>query len=127
MDEVVDAALAHELLVQPRVERDCHTVGGRDRPALLAAALDEHFLGTQVVTRGAEAAATQLLELACLERRPYRDQLGAKLWPEQAEVGLHSELARLDRTEDDLLHAELLEDLIQMSLRERSPFHNQST
>ena len=125
MDEVVHAAFALELVVEPRVESHRHTVGSRDRPALLAMPLDEHFLRAQVVIRRAEAATRELLELAGLERLAHRHQLGAELRPEQTKVGLHAELARLDRSEHDLLHPKLLDQLLRVALRERRTFHDE--
>ena len=84
VDEVVDPALAPELVVQPRVERDRHAVGGRDRPAFLATPLDQHLLRAQVVPRRSEAAAGKLLELSGFECLAHRDQLSAELRAEQA-------------------------------------------
>ena len=56
-DQLVDAPLAVELLVDVRVERDRDAVLGRDRPAFLPGALDEHLVRPELVPRGAEAPA----------------------------------------------------------------------
>ena len=90
----------------------------RDRPALLADPLDEHLVRGEVVAGRAEAPV-RLLELARLERRAHRAELLAELRPEHGQVRLHAELGRLDVAELDLLHAQLLADLVHMPLRER--------
>src|SRR5581483_5800578 len=102
-DEVVHAALELELVVERDVERDRHALGGRDRPALAAAALDEHLVRLELVAGGAEAAAVELLEPAGLERLLHRPQLLAEARAEDREVRLHAQLG-VDAVERDLLH-----------------------
>ncbi len=90
-----------------------------DRPAVLALPLDEHLVAREVVTGDADAAVGELLEVAGLERRAHGTELLAELRPEQREVRLHAELARLDVPERDLADAELVRDLAGMALGER--------
>ncbi len=79
------------------VERDRDAVARRDRPALLAATLDEHLVGLELVAEDAEAPAVELLELARRERGAHGAELLAELRPERRQVRLHVELDRLDR------------------------------
>ena len=60
-----------ELVVEREIERDGDAVRRRDRPALLAVALDEHLVRAELVAGDAEPAAGELLELARLERGPH--------------------------------------------------------
>ena len=119
MDEVVDATRADELVVELEVERDGEAVRGRDRPAVLAVALDEHLVAREVVAGDADAAVRELLEVARLERGAHRAQLLPELRPEQRQVRLHAQLARLDVPEGDVAHAELVRDLVRVALRAR--------
>ena len=119
VDEVVDATRADELVVEMEVERNGDAVRGRDRPAVLAVALDEHLLAREVVAGDANAAVLELLEVARLERGPHRAQLLPELRAEQRKVRLDTELARLDVPEGDLAHAELVRDLVRVALRAR--------
>ena len=105
MDQVVDAALELELRVEGRVERDRDSLVRRDRPALLAGALDEHLVGAEVVAEDAEAAALELLELARRESGADGAELLAELGAEHGKMRLHVQLGRLDVAELDLLHA----------------------
>ena len=106
-DQVVDAALELELGVERRVERDRDAVRRRDRPALAAAALDEHLVRLELVAGGAEAAAAELLELARLQRLLHGAQLLAEPRPEHRQVRLHAQLG-VDAVERDVLHAHLV-------------------
>ena len=92
---------------------------GGDRPALLAGALDEHLVGGELVAEDAEAAALELLELARGERGPHRAELLAELRAEHRQMRLHVQLRRLDVAELDLLHAQLLAQLVGVARRER--------
>ena len=111
VDQLVDAALERQLVVDRGVERDGDAVVAGDRPALLAGPLDEHLVRAELVPGGAEAAAAELLELARLERGPHRAELLAELRPEHGQVRLDAQL-RVDVPELDLLHAQLLGDLV---------------
>ena len=59
----------------------------------------------------AEATTFELLEVAGLEGRADRPQLLAELRPQHRQIRLHPQLARVDRAELDVLHAQLLRDL----------------
>ena len=113
--EVEDAALELELGVERRVERDRDAVLGRDRPALAADPLDEHLVRLELVagrrgsgrrraprTRPPASAARTLAELL------------AELRAEHGQVRLHAQLGRLDVAELDLLHAQLVGDLVRV-------------
>ena len=101
MDEVVRVALEEQLVVEREVERDRDTVARRDRPALLAAALDEHLVGLELVAEDTEAPAVELLELAGRERGTNGAELLAELRPERGQVRLHVELDGFDVAELD--------------------------
>ena len=124
MDQVEHALLHEELGVERRVERDRDPVRVRDRPALLADPLDEHLVTGQVATGDAKAAV-HLLEVTRLERRAHRAELPSELGPEQGKVRLHAQLGRLDVTELDLLHAQLLADLVRVRLGERGALYHE--
>ena len=112
MDQLVDASLEHERLVDRGLERDRDAgVGSGDGPTVLAGPLDEHLVGAELVPGGAEAPVAELLELARLKRRAHRAELLAELRPEDGQVRLHAQL-RVDVPELDLLHPQLLGDLV---------------
>ena len=79
--------------------------------------LDEDLVGVKLVLADTEAAAVELLELAAPERFAHVAQRRAELRAEQRQIRLHVELARLDIAELDLLHAQLLGDLVHVRLR----------
>src|SRR5207237_5997037 len=66
-NQVVDAPLPHELVVERRVERDGDAVHRGDRRSVSARALDEHLVRLELVTGRAEAPAAEILEVASLE------------------------------------------------------------
>ena len=66
VDEVVDAAGAHEVVVEVEVERDREAVRRGDRPAVLALPLDEHLVARELVAGHADPA----LGRAPRSRRP---------------------------------------------------------
>ena len=121
MDEVVRVAFEEQLVVEREVERDRDAVAGRDRPALLAAALDEHLVRLELVAEDAEAPTLELLELAGRERGANGAELLAELRPERRQVRLDVELDRLDLAELDLLDAELVGDLLEVRRSIRAP------
>ena len=108
--------LEQQLVVERRVERDGDAVLGRDRPAVAADPLDEHLVRLEHVAVDLEAAAAELLELPALQRLAHLAQLRAELRPEHGQVRLHAQLRRLDVAELDLLHAQLLGDLVGVAL-----------
>src|SRR4029453_15544414 len=108
VDQVVDPPAAHEVFVEVEVERDRDTVGRRHGPAVLAIALDEHFVARELVTRNANAPARELVEPPRFERRPNSTELPPELRAEYGEVRLDAELARLDLREQDLPDAKLV-------------------
>ena len=69
-DQVVDARLEAELVVERRVERDRDAAVGRDRPALAADALDEDLVRLEHVAVDLEAAAVELRETRPRRARP---------------------------------------------------------
>ena len=85
----------------------------------LPSPLDEHLVAREFVTRDADAAVVQLLEVAGLERRAHCTELPAELRPEQRQIRLHAKLARLDVPEGDLANAKLVGDLAGVALGER--------
>src|SRR5207249_12084743 len=85
-----------------------------DRPAFLAAALDDHLVRAELVPVDAEAAAVELLEAPGLERGANGGELLAELRAEDRQVRLHAQLARVDGAELDVLDAQLLCDLAGM-------------
>src|SRR5207245_5423248 len=66
-------------LVERDVERDGDAVARRDRPALLAVALDDDLVRGQVVTRRPKASPRELLECSSLERLANRDRKSTRL------------------------------------------------
>ena len=93
------------------VERDGDARVAGDGPAVLAGPLDEHLVRLELVAGGAKAAALELLERARLQRGAHRAELLAELRPEHRQVRLDAQLG-IDRAELDLLHAQLLGDLV---------------
>ena len=67
VDEVEEARLQQELVVERGVERDGDAVLAGDGPALAADPLDEHLVRLEHVAVDLEAAAVELLELAALQ------------------------------------------------------------
>ncbi len=125
MDQVVDTTAAHELVVEVQVESDRDAVGGSNRPALLAVALDQHLLRGELVSGNAERAVRELLEVAGLERRPDCPELPPELRPEQRQVRLDAQLARVDLAERNLANTELVGDLVRMGRRTCGALHDQ--
>src|SRR5207249_5717173 len=82
-----------------------------DRPAFLAAALDDHLVRAELVPVDAEAAAVELFEASGLERGTNGGEFLAELRAEDRQVRLHAQLARVDGAELDVLDAQLLCDL----------------
>ena len=121
VDELVRLALEQELVVEPEVERDRDAVARGDRPALAAAALYEHLVRVELMSRDLEAAVGQLLEVARRERLAHGAELLAELRAELRQVRLHPELDRLDGPELDLLHPQLVGDLVDMAVEARRP------
>ncbi len=74
--------------------------GAGDRPAVAAAALDDHLVRLEVVAGGAEPAAAELLELARLERLLHGAEVLPELRPEHRQVRLHAQLG-VDLVERD--------------------------
>ena len=66
VDQVVDAALEAELVVELGVEGDGDAVGGGHRPALLLGALDEHVVGARGSCPATRKPPSERLELAGL-------------------------------------------------------------
>ena len=119
VNQVVDTPLELELGVERRVERHGDALLRGDGPALLAGALDEDLVRTEVVAEDAEAAALELLELARRESGAHGAELLAELRAERRQVRLHVQLGRLDRAELDLLDAQLLTHSSAWASRER--------
>ena len=89
-------------------------------PSLPSPALDEDLLCRQLVAGGAEAAARELLEVAGLERAPHVAELRAELRPQDGEVRLDVQLARVDRSEARRrCTRSSLGDLVRVRLRAR--------
>src|SRR5947199_364524 len=84
------------------------------RPA--ADPLDEHLVRFEDVTVDLEAPAVELLEVAARESLSHFAQRGAETRAEGREVRLHLQLGRLDLPELDVLDAQLVGDLISVSL-----------
>ena len=112
-DQVVEARLEPQLVVERRVERDGHPVLGGDRPAFEADTLDEHLVRLEHVAVDPEAAAVELLEAALgergahLARAPRRASARARGrfgFTRSSDAGDVAELDRLD--------AQLLGDLV---------------
>src|SRR5690349_2147514 len=120
MDQLVRLALEHELVVEAKVESDRHSVGRRNRPALSPATLDENLVGAELVAGRAEASVRELLELARRERLPHGAELLAELRAEHRQVRLHAQLDRLDGAELDVLHAQLVRDLLAVPVEGRT-------
>ena len=68
----------------------------------------------------AETAVRQLLELARRKRLAHGAELFAELRAELRQVRLHPELDRLDRSKLDLLHPQLVRDLLDMAVEARA-------
>ena len=66
-----------------------------------------------------EAAVRQLFELAALQALPHLTERRAELRAEHRQIRLDAQLRRLDIAELDLLHAQLLRDLVDMPACER--------
>ena len=111
VDQLVDAALECQLLVDGRVDRDGHARVTGDGPPVLPGPFDENLLRGQLMAGNPESAALELLEVARLKRSAHGTELLPELRPEGGQVRLHPQL-RVDVTELDLLHAELLGDLV---------------
>src|SRR5207245_2072470 len=121
-----DAALKFELGVQRRVERDCQPELGCDGPARASAALDEHFVRTELVARRAKAPVAELLELARLQRGAHSAERLAELRPENRQVRLDDQLGCLDLTELDLLHAQLIGELVRLRANAVGTVHDEA-
>ena len=114
--------LEHQLVVERRLERDRDAGVARDRPAFAADVLDQHLLGLEHVPVDLEPAAVELLELAARELLAHRAEPRTELRPEHRQVRLHAQLRRLDLSEDDLLDAKLVGDLVRVRRGKRSAF-----
>ena len=79
----------------------------------------EDLVAREVVAGDADAAVGELLEVAGLQRGAHGAELLAELRPEHGQVRLHAKLARLDVSERDVAHPELVRDLVGVALRER--------
>ncbi len=97
-----------------------------DRPARLAGALHEHLVCAEVVAEHPEAAALELLELAGRESGTDGAELLAELGAEHRQVRLHVQFGRVDVTELDLFHAQLLAKLVHMPPRERGALDDET-
>jgi hypothetical protein len=75
------------------------------------------------VARCAQPAVTELLEVARLERRPHRGQVAAEPRAEHRKIRLVAESKRRLVEQLDLLHAELLDQLVEVPLRRRRAEH----
>ena len=122
--EVVDAALAPQLLVELGRQGDGQRIGFGEHPALAGASLDEDLVRPELASVDANAAAFQLLELTRLQRCAYGAELLAELRSEHGQVRLDAQLGRFDGSELDLLHAQLLRDLVGMTLRLLRTLHD---
>ena len=112
VDELADAALTDELVVERRVERDRERAVLGDREALDGGALAvEHLVGAELLAGDAHAASLELLVVAGLERRLHGRQPRAEPRPEHGEVGLELRANDGAVVEDDLLDVELLAEL----------------
>ncbi len=121
VDELVDPALERQLVVDRGLERHRDPVGPGNRPALLAGPLDEHLVRAELVPGRPEPAAAEILEVSRLERGPHRAELLAELRPEHGKVRLDAQLG-VDVPELDLLHPQLLRDLVGVGGGERRAF-----
>ena len=111
MDQLVDAALERQLVVDGRIDRDGHARVTGDGPTVLPGAFDEHLLRRQLMAGDPEPPTFELLEVARLKRCPNDTELLAELRPERRQVRLHAQL-RVDVPELDLLDTELVGDLV---------------
>ena len=125
MDEVVDTALALELVVQARVEGDGDPVGRGDGPALLAGSLDEHLVCAELVPCRAEPAVGKLLEVSGCERLAHRGELFPELRPEEPRFGFTFSSLASTVPNDTSLDPQLFADLAGMRLGERGSFHHE--
>ena len=71
--------------------------------------------------------SVELLELARGERGPDRAELLAELRAEHRQVRLHVQLGRLDVAELDLLHAQLVAQLVRVTRGERRALDDEPT
>src|SRR3972149_570955 len=106
VDQVVHPAAHQKALVQLEIERHGHAVRGRHRPPFLAATLDENLSGGELVPSRTKATVRKLLELARHERGANGPELLPELRPEQPEVRLYAELARIDLPQGDIFDAQ---------------------
>src|SRR5918996_2271387 len=110
VDEVEHAPLELELGIDRRIDPDREAL--RVRPARLLLALDDELVRLELVARRAYASTLERLEVACLEGLLDVAQRPAELRAEQPQVRLVVE-AHGGLIEDlDLLHAELLLQLL---------------
>ena len=84
VDELVDAALALELVVDHGGQRDRDAVRGSDGEAFLPVAFNEHVGRAELVPCNTEPALRELLEVAGLERLPHGAELVPQARPEHA-------------------------------------------
>ena len=90
----------------------------RDRPALAAAALDEHLVRARARGRPTRKRppSSSSNSPAC-ERLLHRAQLLAEPRPEHRQVRLHAQLGASTRPKRDVLHAHLVGDLVGVRCR----------
>ena len=77
------------------------------------------------MTEHPEALVSELLELTGCERGAHADEILAQLRAEHGQVRLHDQRGRADRTEHDLLDAQLLSDLVRVDLSPWRALHEQ--
>ena len=93
VDELVDPAFALELCVDVGVERDGDAVLGGERPALPAVRSTSTSSRFELVAGSAEAAVTEILELAALQRRTDGGEPFPSFGPSSGQVRLDPQLA----------------------------------
>src|SRR5581483_2282687 len=104
-----------EVLVELEVEPDGDPL--RVGPAALLRALDEQLVRPELLPGRPDAPLPQLLELVRLERRPHLAEPRPELRAEHGEVRLVGEADGRAVEEHDLLHAQLLLDLLEVRAR----------